>query len=117
MEQGGGVELHEFHVGDGGPGPVGHGNAVAGGHVRVAGVQVDLAGAAAGQQGDLGGEGHDRIVVDVQDVGAQAAVLLKLAAFDLGGGDQVDGDVVFIDLVYWGAVGPLRPGPARSRGR
>ena len=56
VEEGGGVELHEFHVGDGGPGPVGHGDAVAGGHVRVAGVQVDLAGAAAGQQGDGGEE-------------------------------------------------------------
>jgi hypothetical protein len=38
----GGVELDELQVGHGGAGPVSHGDAVAGGDVRVAGVQVDL---------------------------------------------------------------------------
>ena len=50
--QGRGVELHELHVAQHGPGPVGHGVPVAGGHVGVGGVREDLPGAAAGQ--------HDR---------------------------------------------------------
>ena len=40
------MELNEFQVGDGGAGPVAHGNAVTGGDVRVRRVQVGLAGAA-----------------------------------------------------------------------
>ena len=43
------MELDELHVGDPAAGAPGHGDAVAGGGVGVAGVQVDLAGAAGGQ--------------------------------------------------------------------
>ena len=50
----GGVELDEFHVADPGPGPVGHGDAVARGDVRVAGVEIDLAHPPGGQEGDGG---------------------------------------------------------------
>ena len=56
-------------------------------------------------------EGHDAIAVDVQDIGAQAAVLLQRAAFDLGGGDQVDGDVVFVDLYIGVLADRLHQGP------
>ncbi len=48
--EGGGVELIELHVSDGGAGPPCHGDAVASGHGRIGGVAVDLARAAAGQQ-------------------------------------------------------------------
>jgi hypothetical protein len=44
--QAGRVELHELHVRHRCPRPVGAGHAVAGGHVRVGRVQVDLADAA-----------------------------------------------------------------------
>jgi len=44
------VELEELHVHDLGPGAVGEGDAVAGGHLRVGGYAVELAGAAGGQQ-------------------------------------------------------------------
>ena len=80
MEQGGRVELHEFHVGDGGAGAVGHGDTVAGGHVGVAGVEIDLAGAAGGEEGDFGGKGLDRSLVDVEHMGAEAAVGLEAAS-------------------------------------
>ena len=47
--QAGRVELHELHVGHAAAGAPGHGDAVAGGGVRVAGVEIDLAGAAGGE--------------------------------------------------------------------
>ena len=55
MVEAGRVELHEFHVGDGGPRPIGHGHSVSRSDVGIARVEVDLAGTAAGEQGD-GGE-------------------------------------------------------------
>ncbi len=57
--QTGGVKLDEFHVGNVGPGPVGDGHPVAGGDIRVAGIEIDLAGATGGQQDDGGNEGVD----------------------------------------------------------
>ena len=70
--QTGGVKLDEFHVADAGPGPVGDGHAVAGGDIRVAGIEIDLAGAAGGQQDDGGDEGVDLAGGGIEDVGAQA---------------------------------------------
>src|SRR6185369_6458674 len=61
-------------------------------------VQVDLAGPAAGQEGDPGGKGDDLAVVDIQGVGPQAAVSGQRFLFQFGGSDQVDGDVVLVDL-------------------
>ena len=60
--QAGGVELVELHVGDPAAGAPGHGDAVAGGAVRVAGVQVDLAGAAGGQHHGAGAEHLDAAI-------------------------------------------------------
>ncbi len=91
------MELHELHIGHGSPGPVGHGNPVAGGNIRIAGVQIDLAGAAAGQQGGAGREGQHTVAVDIQHVGAQAAVVLNRLPCHLGAGDQVYGNMVFVD--------------------
>ncbi len=70
----GGVELHELHVGDPAAGAPGHGDAVAGGHVRVAGVEVDLAGTAGGEDHAAGDQGHDLSRAPVQHVGADTAV-------------------------------------------
>ncbi len=47
--QAGRVELVEFHIGDAATGAPGHGDAIAGSAVRVAGVQIHLAGATGGQ--------------------------------------------------------------------
>ncbi len=54
------MKLDEFQVGHGGPGPIAHGDAVAGGDIGIAGIQIDLAGPAGGQQRDLGIEGLTR---------------------------------------------------------
>ena len=50
MIEAGGMELDELHVGDRRAGALGHGHAVAGGDVRIGGVEIDLAAAAGGQQ-------------------------------------------------------------------
>ena len=68
-EQGGGVELHVLAVDDPGVGPVGRGQAVAGGRGGVAGVQVEVAQAAGGQHGALG-QAHAHLAVGLQQVGA-----------------------------------------------
>ncbi len=91
------MELHEFHVGDGRPGTVGHGDAVAGGDVRVAGVEVHLAGAAGGKKRDARREGAYLAALSVEHVGAQAAVFLEVLLEHLRLGDKVDGDVVLVD--------------------
>ncbi len=72
--QAGGMKLDEFHVGDGRPGPVGHGHAVAGRDVRIGRVKIYLAAAARGQHDTARGEGFDHAAVLVQHVGAQAAI-------------------------------------------
>ena len=95
--QGGRVELHELHVGHGRAGAVRHGDPVAGGNVRVAGVEVDLAGPSRGKERDAGGEGLHRAALDVQHVRAQAAVFVELFLQHLRLGDEVDGDMVFVD--------------------
>ena len=95
--QAGGVELHEFHVGHPAAGPPGHGDAVAGGHIRIGRIQVDLGGAAGGQhhgsgQNDVGFAG-----LDIVHIGAAAA--LFFAFLPVGAvvllQDQVHGHPIF----------------------
>ena len=89
------MELEELHVGDRGAGPVGHGHAVAGRHVRVGRVEVDLPGPAGGEHGHRRGQGADGTAVPVEDVGAERSAgsghARPLA------GDDVDGDLVLLD--------------------
>jgi hypothetical protein len=54
LREGGGVELVELHIGDGGSGAVGHGDTVAGGDGRIGGVGVDLTGSSAGEERGAG---------------------------------------------------------------
>lgn len=49
VEEAGGVELDEFHVGDGGAGAPCHGDAVSGGAIWVGGIEVDFAAATCGE--------------------------------------------------------------------
>ena len=91
----GGMELEEFHVGNLGVGAVGHGDTIARGDIGVGRVEIDLAGAPGGEDGEAAEEGLDDIGRLVHDVGAEAAVLalpVRVAC-----GDQVHGDVVFED--------------------
>ena len=50
VEETGGMELHEFHVGDGGPRPPGHGYAVPRGGIIIGSVQIYAPAAAGGEQ-------------------------------------------------------------------
>src|SRR5579859_1986849 len=90
--QAGGVELHELQVPHAATGAPGHGDAVAGGTVRVAGVEVNLVGATGGQHHVAGRHGLHFLLPAVQEIGAVAA---RLRQAELGGGDEVHGDVVF----------------------
>ncbi len=73
-------------------GAPGHGNAVAGGGVRVGGVQIDLARAAGGEHGLVGQQGFDLVGMAVQYIGPQAA---RLGLTKLFAQDQVQTDMVF----------------------
>ena len=107
----GGVELDEFHVGHADPGPVADGHPVAGGDVGVAGVEIDLAGAAGGQQDDGGDEGVDLTGVLIENVNTDAGFFGigddGAPADQLVPGDQIHGDVVFVN----GDVGLLQDWP------
>ncbi len=70
------MKLHEFHIGDRRPRPVGHRHAVARGDVGIAGVEIHLARPPGGQQGDRGEESMDRQGIRIQYVGAETAIAL-----------------------------------------
>ena len=76
MVEAGGMELDEFQVAQLGAGPEGHGQAVAGGDVRIAGVAVDLAAAAGGQHHRVGQVGLPVQGPPVQDQAADHPVAL-----------------------------------------
>ncbi len=117
----GGVELDEFHVADPGPGPVGHGDAVAGGDVRVAGIEIDLAHPAGGQEGDGGRKGVHLAGQGVEDVGPQTGLLgvghHRAPAHQALAGDEVHAHVVFEDPDVGVGQDLLRPGCAPLRRR
>ncbi len=109
VEERGGVELEELHVGDGRSGPPRHGHAVAGPDVRAGGVEVDLAGAAGGQHRDPRRDGGDGPAGAGEDVGAHRAV--GAAQPQLAAGDEIDRHGVLDDAdapgVAGGQQGPL----------
>ena len=76
VEGGGGVELHELHILHGGFGPVGHGNAVARGDIRIGSCGIHSADAACGQYGDARKDGVNLVCIGVEHVGTEA--------FDIG---------------------------------
>ncbi len=104
MEEAGGVELDEFHVGDGYAGTPSHGHAVAGGDFRVGGVLVDAAAASGGEDDAIGAESFDVSGVLIERVESEAPVFLGVAEF--AGGDEVDGVIAFEENnVFFGAGG------------
>lgn len=86
------MELDEFEVGDATAGAPGHRNAIAGCGVRVGGVEVGLAGAAAGDDSVRGAEGQHLVVVDIQHISAPATLGFEA---ELCARDQVDDDMAF----------------------
>lgn len=83
LREGGGVELVELHVGNGGTGVVGHGDAVSGGDSRIGGVRVDLSGASAGDEGSASVDGEDASFA-VEESGSDDAAVFK-EEIDAGG--------------------------------
>ena len=76
-----GVELVELQVGDPAARAPGHRNAVAAGTVGVARIEVDLGGAARGENGEACAIGIDFTAGAVEYVGAQAAFARQAQAF------------------------------------
>ena len=74
MVEAGGMELDELEVRERRSGAIRHGQAIAGGHVGIRGVEVDLAAAAGRQHGDLGGDGHDVAARAVEHVRPPARI-------------------------------------------
>ncbi len=88
------VELDELQIGDPAARSPGGGNAIAGGGVRVAGVEIHLARATGGQHGVAGGEGDDAVMCLIQCVSAQTSPGTgKIGVFVAQ--DQVHQGVVF----------------------
>jgi len=79
--QTGGMKLNELKVGQGGPCPVAHGDAITGGDIGIAGIEIHLAGAAGCQKGYLRTHGLNPVVCLVQNIGPTADIVM-------GGCDQ-----------------------------
>ena len=89
------MKLHELHVGDAAAGAPGHGDAVAGGGVGIAGVEIHLRRPTGGEDDKARVEGRDPPGGLVQGVDAEHAVLP--APSELAAADQVNGDVVLVE--------------------
>ncbi len=92
-----GMELHELHVAQLGPGAEGQRHAVAGGHLGIGRLAVDLAHAAAGQDRLLGPD-QRLAVLAVPDQGAAAMAFV---------GQEVDGEGVLPDVEVRRLADPL----------
>ena len=86
------MELDELHIGDPAPRPPGHRDAIPGRRIGIGGVEIDLAGAAGGQQRTAGAHCKDFAVAGVEHIGAETALVGKA---QFGAGNQVDRDVIF----------------------
>jgi len=82
------MELHELHVAHHGPGPIGHGVSVAGGHQRVGGTRVDLSGPAA-REHHRPGQTHRQLSLFAQGRGTHTAASIH---------QQVDDELVLVQL-------------------
>ena len=101
--QAGGVELVEFQVRHPAARTPGHGDAITAGAIGVAGIEVDLGGAAGGEDHETGAVGVDFPGAAIEYVGTQAAIACKAQALF---GNQVDRDPLFQQLDVGPSVGP-----------
>ena len=93
MVEDGRMELDEFHICDLRARPVGHGDAGAAGDIRIARVQIDLPGAAAGDRRRGRKHGHDGAVLHIEHIRAETAV--RTAEVQPVADHEVHGDMVF----------------------
>ncbi|CAI8777222.1 Transcriptional regulator [Pseudomonas marginalis] len=104
----GGVELVEFQVGHPAARAPCHGNAVAAGAVGVAGIEVDLGGAAGGEDGEARTISIHFAAGAVEHIGAEAAFARQAQALF---GDQVDSDALFQQFDVGALAGLVEQGP------
>ena len=109
MEETGGVELHHLHVADLRARAPRHGDAVASGDVGVAGVLVDLADAAGGEDDRARAHGPDLAGLRAQQIGADHAVLAALV--QKARGHQIDQQRVLADMQPLGRAHARRERP------
>ena len=87
--EGGGMELHELHVGEDGAGFVGDGQAVAGGDFWIGGFAIDLTEAAGREEYGAGTEFVERAIGFVDEADADGAAVFE----DEAGGERVGAQV------------------------
>ena len=88
-----GMELNEFHIGNGRAGPPTHGESVAGRRIRIGGIEVGFSATTGGENNARRGDGLDFVGLDFENVGPEDAVVGHRAK--LAGGDEINGVVVF----------------------
>ena len=86
------MKLDELHVGNGRAGAPAERHAIAGGGVRIGGVEIDFAATAGGEDHAVGAEHPDLAGRFFQHIGAEHAVLGHRAEF--AGGDEVDDEMI-----------------------
>ncbi len=86
MIETGWMELNELHVGDIGASSPCHGNSIAGRDIRVAGIEVDLAGAPGGNHHGAGPESLNALAAAIENVGAHDT---HMGLPDFGACDQI----------------------------
>src|SRR5258705_4239128 len=96
MIQARGVELHEFHVRDSAAGAISHRDPVAGGDVRIGGVEVSFAATTSGEERHGSGEGFNFSGGLIQNVNSEATVIADIS--QLLGRDEIDGEMIFEDF-------------------
>ena len=75
MIQAGRMELVELHVGHAATCAPGHGDPVAGGEIGIAGIEIDLAGTAAGKHHERGLKNRHMARVAIEYIGTQHSIL------------------------------------------
>ena len=90
------MELNEFHIGDSATGAPAHCDTVAGGSVRVGGIEINLVRAAGRQYRVLRRKGQHLVFFLVENVSAETAFLPGMRVIrQLVAGDQIDRDMLF----------------------
>lgn len=91
MVEAGRVKLDELEVGDAGASPPGHGDPITRRDIGVAGVKIDLAGPAGGNDHKPGPHRHHLMGFAIEHIGPEDA---PLGEAEFGSCNQVDGIVV-----------------------
>ena len=86
----GGMELHEFHVGEHGASFVGDGHAITGGDIGIGGFTVELAEPAGGEENGASADFVERVIGFVEEANADDAAVFENEFGGEGVGAQVE---------------------------